>query len=146
MSVLGDKLKVVLAGSFTFTLKSWYFHWNITGPDFAQYHSFLDGLYSEVLGSIDSTSEHIRTLDEYAPGSYKRYQELSSIQTIDTIPDAQAMLNILLADNTILMNDIVTAILEAGKDPLHKGIENYLQDRLDAHQKHAWQLRSLTQK
>lgn len=145
MSELGDKLRVVLADSFTFMLKSWYFHWNVEGPDFAQYHAFLGDLYAEVQGAVDPIAEHIRTLDEYAPGSYKRYQELSDIDTIETIPDARTMLGILLADNQKIINTLTSA-LETDFEPEHRGIENFLQDRLDIHQKHGWQLRSLTKK
>lgn len=145
MSVLGDKLKVVLADSFTFMLKSWYFHWNVEGPDFAQYHAFLGDLYLEVQGAVDPIAEHIRTLDEYAPGSYKRYQELSTIDTIETIPDARSMLSTLLADNEKIIKSISDA-LTVNFSGEQRGIENFLQDRLDIHQKHGWMLRALTKK
>ena len=145
MSALGDKLRVVLADSFTFMLKSWYFHWNVEGPDFAQYHGFLGDLYAEVQGAVDPVAEHIRTLDEYAPGSYKRYMELTSIDTIETIPDARTMLGILLADNQKII-DSLTDALSINFAPDQRGIENFLQDRLDVHTKHAWMLRSITKK
>lgn len=145
MSVLGDKLKVVLADSFTFMLKSWYFHWNVEGPDFPQYHAFLGDLYLEVQGAVDPIAEHIRTLNEYAPGSYKRYQELSTIETIETIPDARSMLSTLLADNEKIIKSISDA-LTVNFSGEQRGIENFLQDRLDIHQKHGWQLRALTKK
>jgi starvation-inducible DNA-binding protein len=142
MSVLGDKLKVVLADSFTFYLKTHYFHWNIEGPDFPQYHKFLQKLYEEVFEAVDSVAEHIRTLDEYAPGSYKRYQELATIDTVETIPDARAMMKTLLSDNEKVIASIISAMQEAGKNPEHKGIENFMQDRLDIHNKHGWMLRA----
>ena len=142
MSKLGDNLKVVLADSFTFYLKTHYFHWNVEGPDFYEYHKLLNEIYDEVFEAVDGIAEHIRTLDEYAPGSYKRFQELSNIETIETIPDLKQMINILLKDNEVVMRSIVSAISEAGKDPMHKGIENFLQDRLDSHQKHQWMLRA----
>lgn len=143
MSELGDKLKIVLADSFSFTLKTWYFHWNIEGANFAQYHEFLGNLYEEVLGSIDAIAEHIRTLDEYAPGSFKRYQELSSVQTTEIVPEAHEMIKILAVDNQKVITSIADVLKRAFIEE-HKGIENFLQDRLDAHQKHQWMLRSLT--
>jgi starvation-inducible DNA-binding protein len=142
MSTLGEKLKVVLADSFTFYLKAHYFHWNIEGAEFPQYHEFFGNIYEEVFGSIDVTAEKIRMLDEYTPGSYKRFQELSTIDTIETIPDARGMMRALLADNKKVIDVIIAAMEEAGKEPKNKAIENYLQERLDAHQKHAWMLRS----
>jgi starvation-inducible DNA-binding protein len=142
MSIIGDKLKVVLAESFAFYLKTHYFHWNVEGPNFAQYHALFSDIYTEVFGAIDLIAEHIRTLDEYAPGSFKRYSELSNIQTIETVPEARAMFSALMSDNEKLMDSITIALGEAGKNPKHKGIENFLQDRLDIHQKHQWMLRA----
>ena len=143
---MGNALKVVLADSFTFMLKSWGFHWNVEGPDFAQYHAFLGDLYTEVQGAIDPIAEHIRTLDEYSPADFDRYKELSNIRTTTSIPEARSMLSTLLEDNEKLIKSISDGIKEAGIDPAHKGIENFLQDRLDIHQKHGWMLRSLTKK
>ena len=142
MSTLGDKSKVVLADSFTFYLKSHYFHWNVEGDNFPQYHELFETLYTEVFAAIDAIAEHIRTLDEYAPGSYKRFQELATIESIETVPDARAMIETLLSDNDKVIDSIVAAMTEAGKDPKHKGIENFMQDRLDIHNKHGWMLRA----
>jgi starvation-inducible DNA-binding protein len=139
---MGDKLKVVLADSFTFYLKAHYFHWNVEGSDFSEYHKFLGKIYKEVFGAVDVIAEHIRTLDEYAPGSYKRFQELATIDTIETVPDARAMVKALSNDNDKVIDSIAAAITEAGKDPKHKGIENFMQDRLDIHNKHGWMLRA----
>jgi starvation-inducible DNA-binding protein len=142
MSVLGDKMKIVLANSFAFYLKAHYFHWNVEGAEFPQYHDLFGKIYGEVYASIDLTAEYIRTLDEYAPGSFKRFQELSSIETKDSIPSARAMLKELLSDNDKVIGSIIIAMELAGKSPTTKSIENFLQERLDAHQKHAWMLRA----
>jgi starvation-inducible DNA-binding protein len=142
MSTLGDKLKVVQANSFTFYLKTHYFHWNVEGDNFPQYHEFFENLYNEVWLAVDAIAEHIRTLDEYAVGSYKRFEELATIETIETVPDARAMIKTLLSDNDKVIDSIVAAMTEAGKDPKHKGIENFMQDRLDIHNKHGWMLRA----
>ena len=79
MEELVNRMKVVLATSFSFALKAQYYHWNIEGIHFSQYHDFFGNLYEEVFGSIDQTAEQIRALDAYAPGSLKRYKELSEI-------------------------------------------------------------------
>lgn len=142
MSVLGNKLKVVLADSFTFYLKAHYFHWNVEGSDFFEYHKLFKKIYKEVWKAVDSIAEHIRTLDEYAPGSYKRFMDLATIEATETLPEAHAMIKDLLADNKKVIDSIIAAMTEAGKDPKHKGVENFMQDRLDNHNKHAWMLRA----
>ena len=78
--MLTDDLKILLATQYAFVIKTQFFHWNVEGPDFAQLHGFFGELYNEVYNnSIDQTAEYIRTLDDYAPGSFERFNELSLI-------------------------------------------------------------------
>jgi len=137
------QLKRILATSFAFYLKTHNYHWNVEGSDFAQYHEFLGNLYEEVYGSVDTTAEKIRMLGAYTPGSFVRYSELSEIDDEVNVPIALQMLNKLKADNELvigLLRDGIDIAEEAGEP----AISNYLQERLDAHQKHAWMLTSLT--
>ena len=78
-TVLIDQLKVTLATTFSLYLKAHNFHWNITGPNFIQYHSFLNDVYDQVHGSVDAYAEHIRALGAFAPGSLSRFGELTKI-------------------------------------------------------------------
>lgn len=142
MTNLQEILKVALAETFIFYLKSHNYHWNIEGPNFTQYHSFLGDLYDEVFDSIDPLAEHIRTLDVYVPGSCERFKQLSKIQDELLIRTPKEMFNNLLLDNSILigtLNEAFQAATEANK----QGIANFLADRIDIHEKHNWMIRSL---
>ena len=141
MDELVQQLKVCLASSFAFYLKAHNFHWNVEGPNFPQYHSFLDGLYNEVWGAVDSIAEHIRTLDAYAPGSLSRYGQLSVVDDQINIPSAQKMLIELHADNMRLINELEKAYRLADKNG-KDGLSNFLQDRIDIHAKHGWMLKA----
>lgn len=137
-----QSLKEVLADTFAMYLKTHNFHWNVTGPDFPQYHSFLEGLYNELWLATDAIAEHIRAADGFAPGSFTRFQELTSIQDELNIPTSLVMMSKLLIDNAIVMNTLkkaYTAAEEAGMI----GLSNFLQDRTDIHAKHGWMLRSI---
>jgi len=142
MDNLAEKLKVVQATAFAFYLKTHNFHWNITGPNFVQYHSFLDGLYNDVWSSVDAIAEHIRTLDVFVPGSFIRFKELSTIDDEVNIPDALAMMNKLIADNQKVI-DALKAAEKIASSSGDVGIANFLQDRIDTHFKHAWMLKSI---
>ena len=137
------QLKRILATSFGFYLKSANYHWNVEGPDFAQYHEFLGNLYAEVYDSIDSTAEKIRMLGAYTPASFVRFSELSEIDDETNVPIALQMLNKLKADNELLIGLLRDGI-DIADEAEESAISNYLQERLDAHQKHAWMLTSLT--
>ena len=140
--MLVDELKKVHADAFTFYLKAHYYHWNVEGPDFPQYHDFLQNLYQEVFASVDTLAELIRTLDSYAPGTLTRLKELTSIEETDDVPDGITMMSRLLQENNILRASLLTAYRTA-ESTGEVGISNFLQDRIQAHEKHAWMLRSI---
>jgi len=143
MSQLGDALRVVLADTFALYLKTHNYHWNVEGENFFEYHKFFNKLYNELWEATDAIAEHIRTLNEYAPGSFSRFSELSSIEDALTIPRGVDMAYQLLQDNAVVIASIRNALTIADKDN-QPGISNFLQDRLDAHAKNGWMLRSTT--
>jgi len=141
MDQLVQQMKVVLASSFAFYLKAHNFHWNIEGPNFPQYHSFLDGLYNEVWEAVDAIAEHIRALDAYAPGSLGRFSQLSVVDDQINIPNAKAMIVELESDNQKVIAELMKAYrLAESVDKV--GLSNFLQDRIDIHSKHGWMLKA----
>lgn len=136
-----ERMKVVLASSFAFYLKCQYFHWNVEGPNFPQYHELFGKIYEEVQGSIDDIAEHIRTLDAYVPGSLGRFKELTNIMDETNIPSSIVMCQKLLKDNETVIQDLTFAYNEAEKNK-ELGLANYIQDRIDIHKKHAWMLKA----
>jgi len=143
MEQLVAQLKVVQASVFALYLKAHNFHWNVEGPDFAQYHSFLENLYNELWLSVDAIAEHIRTTKSYAPGSFSRFKDLSVIDDELNIPSAQSMLSKLRDDNVKVIEELVKARAGA-ESAMAFGIVNFLEDRIDIHYKHDWMLRSMT--
>jgi starvation-inducible DNA-binding protein len=144
--MLADNLKVLLASSYAFVIKAQNFHWNVEGPDFPQYHEFLGNLYEEVYdNAIDRTAELIRQLDSYTPGSITRYAELSQIQDQTKIPRAELMFAELEQDNQQLL-DMWKATFHVAEQEDQQGIANFIAERIDAHGKHGWMLRSILKK
>jgi starvation-inducible DNA-binding protein len=141
-NMLADDLKTLLATQYAFVIKSQMFHWCVEGPDFAQLHEFFGDLYQEVYNnSIDRTAEFIRTLDEYTPGSFERFIELSAVAGQLRVPRARLMIEELLSDTT-LMIDMLNQYFESAEQENQQGIANFIAERLDAMAKHAWMLRS----
>ena len=141
MSKLGDMLKVNVADTFAFYLKTHNFHWNVEGPDFYEYHKFFDTLYTEVWEAVDAVAEQLRTLDEYVPGSFSRFSELTDIKDETTIPDGLGMIKQLLSDNEIVLKNLKETHAFAEKE--HKpAIVNFIEERIDVHSKHGWMLRA----
>lgn len=141
MEELIQKLKEVFASNYAFYLKAQYYHWNVEGPNFPQYHEFFGKIYEEVGGSIDKMAEHIRALDAYAPGSFNRLEELSAIKGDDTITEPLEMVARLLADNDNMTKMLIDTMKKA-ESVDRFGTANFLQDRIEAHRIHSWMLRS----
>lgn len=141
MANLIDSMKIVLADTFAMYIKSHNYHFNVEGSNFSEYHSFLNGLYDELFGAVDSIGEHIRTLDAYVPFSFSRMKELATIEDELNIPTAANMLKKLESDNQKVIASLTNAY-KAAETAGKVGLSNFLQDRIDIHEKHGWMLRS----
>ena len=139
--MLSDLLKTYLASTFAYYLKAHYFHWNVEGPDFGELHAFFSEIYEDAFGAVDPIAEFIRTSEEYAPGSLERFQELSLIPGQTKVPRARLMLEELLAD-TQTMKDLSKQVFDASTEVGRDDIANFAADRLSAHGKYMWQIKS----
>jgi len=143
MDELIEQMKVTLASTFAFYLKAHGFHWNVEGANFPQYHEFLGDLWEETFGAVDPLAEHLRTLNSFAPASFARYTDLSIVKDELNIPPAMSMMVKLKDDNQAIIEQLTKtqALAEQNKK---MGLANFLQDRIAAHEKHGWMLRSIT--
>lgn len=141
MEELVEKLKVVLANTFTMYIKTHGYHWNVIGSDFPQYHEFFNDLYDEIHGAVDDIAEQLRQINSFAPGTLQRMKELSEVPEDDKIPTAPKMITNLIAAN----DTVITSLVECYKlseSAGEYGLSNFLQDRMMAHKKHGWMLKA----
>jgi len=143
--MLADALKTIYATMMVFSIKARGMHHNVEGPDFPQYHLFLDDLYTEVYDSTDKCAELIRQLDSYAPGSLARFLELSIIGEQPKIPRAELMIAELYEDNEKIV-DLLKESFKVAEGEDEQGIADFIAGRIDAHGKHRWMLRSILKK
>lgn len=142
MEELIQQMKVYLADNVALGMKAQQYHWNVEGDDFAQHHEFLGDFYAEIDGVIDNIGEFIRTLDAYAPLGPRRIAELTTLDETEVAPDAMVMFRNLYSDNGKVINSIMEAYRLAERYT-EIGLSNFLQDRIVAHKKHQWMLRSI---
>lgn len=141
MDELIQAMKQALGDHFAFYLKAHGFHWNVEGADFLQYHDLFGKIYEEVYGSIDIFAEQIRALDAYAPASFSRFSQLTTIEDEVKILPARAMIEKLLSDIVIVQQSVERAYELA--EAAHKhGLSNFLAERQDAFAKHSWMLKA----
>ena len=138
-------LSRVLADSYTLYLKTHNFHWNVTGPMFQTLHTQFEAHYNELALAVDEIAERIRALGEPAPGSYRRYAELSSIAEDDETggsPEAMEMIRRLVDGQEAVVRTArsVFPVAEAAND---EPTADLLTQRMQLHEKNAWMLRSM---
>ncbi len=137
-----DALSRMLADSYILYLKTHNFHWNVRGPMFQTLHIMFMGQYTELWNALDLIAERIRALGYPAPGSYKRYVELSSIKEEEGVPSAHDMIQQLVAGQEAVARTARAAfkIADAADD---QPTADLLTQRMEIHEKNAWMLRSL---
>jgi len=144
MDELQKAAKVAFASTFSFYLKAHNFHWNITGPDFLEYHELFGKIYEEVYGSIDDFAEKIRSIDTFVPASLERFSMLTLIDDETQILDQNSMLSELFQDNQKMVK-LLKMVYDVAEQAGENGFSNFLAERMDAHRKHGWMLKSSMQ-
>lgn len=141
MDKLVESMKVVLATSFSFALKTQGYHWNVEGIYFSQFHKLFGKIYEEVFTAIDNIAEEIRALDAYAPASLGRFYQLSLISDEVNVPGVKDMCRKLIEDSDKIQESLMATYTEADSQK-QLGLANFLQGRMEIHKKHAWMLKS----
>lgn len=141
MDDLSKAAKVAFASEYTFYLKAQFFHWNVEGANFPQYHALFGTIYEEVGDIIDQFAENIRKLGSYTPGSNSRFNVLSQIGDETEVLPAEQMLAELLQDSDNMVT-ILKRVYDVAEANSEHGLSNFLAERMDAHRKHSWQLRA----
>ena len=135
-------LERVLADTYTLYLVTHNFHWNVTGPMFQTLHALFQTQYNELWLAVDEVAERIRTLGHPAPGTGSQLAKLTSIPEPAGVPAANDMIVALVEGHETVVRTI-RATLPVVQDAKDESSANLLSDRLLAHEKTAWMLRSL---
>ena len=139
---IADGLSRLLADSYTLYLMTHNFHWNVTGPMFNTLHLMFMGQYTEQWNALDLIAERIRALGHPAPGTYKQFAKLASIEEVEGTPKAIEMVRHLVAaqESTARTARQLFELVNAAND---QPTADLLTQRLEVHEKTAWMLRSL---
>lgn len=142
---IADGLSRLLADTYTLYLMTHNFHWNVTGPFFRELHLMFEEQYTELATAVDLLAERIRTLGFPAPGTYKAYAKLSSIQEHDDVPPAEEMVRLLVEGNEAVVRTARSVVPHA-QEVHDESTVTLVADRMVIHEKTAWMLRSSLEK
>jgi starvation-inducible DNA-binding protein len=135
-------LSRLLADTYTLYLQTHNFHWNVTGPMFNTLHLMFETQYTELAAAVDLIAERIRALGFPAPGTYKDYSKLATIQETEGVPSAEDMVRALVKGQEAVVRtarEVFPVVEKASDEPT----ADLLTQRMQVHEKTAWMLRSL---
>ena len=141
-AAIAKGLSVLLADSYTLYLMTHNFHWNVTGPMFNTLHLMFMAQYTEQWNALDLIAERIRALGHPAPGTYKEFVKLASIEEPAGVPRATDMIRLLVVaqeGTARTARQLLPLVSKANDQPT----ADLLTQRLQVHEKTAWMLRSL---
>jgi len=139
---IADGLSRLLADSYTLYLKTHNYHWNVTGPMFNTLHVMFEQQYTELATAVDEIAERIRALGVPAPGSYRAFAKLTSIEEEEQVPDAETMIRQLVLGQEAVVRtarELFPLVEDASDEPT----ADLLTQRMQVHEKTAWMLRSM---
>ena len=139
---IADGLSRLLADTYTLYLKTHNYHWNVTGPLFNTLHLMFETQYNELALAVDLIAERIRALGHPAPGSYRAFSRLSSIQEEEDLPTAEEMIRqLVIGQETVVRTarEVFPTVDRANDEPT----ADLLTQRMQIHEKNAWMLRSM---
>ena len=139
---IAEGLSRLLADSYTLYLKTHNYHWNVTGPQFNTLHTMFEAQYTELATAVDEIAERIRALGITAPGSYREFAELTSVEESVGGESADEMIRQLVAGQETIVRTArgaFPAADEANDEPS----ADLLTQRMQIHEKNAWMLRSM---
>lgn len=138
---ISEGLSRILADSYMVYLKTHNYHWNVTGELFHSLHEQFEEQYTELAEAIDEIAERIRALGHRAPGSFREYSGLTSIEEDSDQPDAREMVQRLAEDNETILRTCREALAPCEEADDEATID-LITHRLKVHSKVAWMLRS----
>ncbi len=140
---IAEGLGRVLADTYTLYLKTHNYHWNVTGPLFNTLHLMFEVQYNELWIAVDLLAERIRSLGEFAPGSYRQFAERTVIdESSDVPPTAENMLADLVAGHEACART-TRSVFPLADEARDESTADILTQRLQQHEKTAWMLRSM---
>ena len=138
--MLEEKLIQVFCDNFVAYYTAHSCHLNITGRNFYSDHKLLNKVYEDAQEQIDVIGELIRTLGAKAPETISEIMATAELEE-RTGYDADSML-LLVLESQEHMSIAYKALYELADLVDEDQVSNFAQDRILAHDKFIWMIKS----
>lgn len=137
---LVNALKETLANTVVLSSVAQRAHWNVTGPDFSEYHRLFGEIYEDIYGAIDTLAEDIRKLRAFPP-TLGEMIALASISDDTMFTSCRELTSDLMMKNAGMIQ-LLKDVFDVADSANEQGVADFIAGRINMHQKWDWQLRS----
>ena len=96
----------------------------------------------ELATAVDEIAERVRALGVVAPGSYKQFSTLTTIEEETGVPSAEEMIAQLVRDQEMVVRT-ARKVFPVAEEAQDEPSADLLTQRMQIHEKTAWMLRSM---
>ena len=140
---LVNALAIALSDSIVFSLKVQGAHWNVMGPDFAQYHEFFQEIYEDAYSAVDPLAENMRKLGATAPSKLVEFARLTNVEDTEVGCMCIELTKDIQIANAVVLEHLKKTFKVADMFD-EQGIADFIAGRIDMHHKWDWQLKATT--
>jgi starvation-inducible DNA-binding protein len=136
-------LNRLLSDEYVVYTKTRNYHWNVVGPQFNDLHKFFEAQYNELNIIVDDVAERARSLGGPSFGTLKEFSQHTRLkEQPGEYPNAQKMLENLLADHEAIIRSLREDLVTVGEKYGDAGTNDFLTGLMEQHEKMAWMLRA----
>lgn len=135
-------LTTILSDEMVLLVKTKNFHWNVTGSNFNELHSFFQQQYSLLETAVDEIAERIRMLGFYSIGSMDEFLKSATLKENKQVKESDKMLAELLSDYETSIKYLRIVSADCVQKYNDTGTNDFLIGLMQVHEKSAWMIRS----
>ena len=136
-------LNTLLADEYALYTKTRNAHWNITGPNFYEFHKFFETQYEALDIMIDEIAERVRSLGHFALGSMKDFLSVTHMSEENhDFSNSKQIIQTLVTDHETIIRIIRNNIIPISDKYKDMGTADFVTGLMEQHEKMAWMLRS----
>lgn len=123
-------------------IKTRKYHWNVSGPNFMEYHKFFESQYTALETEIDEVAERIRQLGGVPLATMGEFLHNTSLKEDTGKPAGTPdMFKNLLADHEQIVRELRDDVKKCDEELDDAGTADFLTGLMEAHEAMAWMLR-----
>jgi starvation-inducible DNA-binding protein len=123
-------------------LKTLYYHWNVTGPNFKSLHELFEEHYENLHEAGDEIAERIRSIGYMTPGTIDEFRKLTCIKEDSQLPESWQIMVSNLVEGNETASKSAREVMKLAEKYEDEVTIDMMVARMKFHDEASWMLRS----